>query len=383
MSNAKSAMSTEEKRLEIGKLRCFGPFERFLDLAEYREDTYARLQAEGIRLCQEYMPNTPHFFLVESARAQAVTIHDYAVVMVYRGMLDLIFNLASMMAATTPTPTPPPENSENPWRANMLAWLEQRDFWWENEKYWWLQCPEHRLVFDFYVNNLFKFVVLHEIGHQHNLHSRGREPKSAEVESTVDGGQADNGEKISMHKVEQDECNTLSSDQNISSHAREIIADTYAFQFLLEEMYAALYFSDEDKGKESAIAVASACSALSVTHLYFWASATLANQASIADMGKQCYPSHVFRIHAIEATFLEHGFPKLRDSSPSLPVSLALRKSNETFAAISERYPFIEWRREATRSEYEEHYRKILDEVSKWSNGFFGLKDEDLLDILR
>lgn len=182
--------------------------ETFFDISFCEVEIFRDLYAEGVRLCQEYIPGGSDFFLVDSFQRQAVAIQDLSVVMVYKGLLDVVFGIASLAAATTPVPKGTADGSIFPWRENVDSWLLQDSFDWDNERYWWLKSPEHRTVFDFYVRNLFRFIVLHEIGHMHNMHAlrraiRGNE--SAEVDQQKNQAKVNSVEKEwGIHKIESE-----------------------------------------------------------------------------------------------------------------------------------------------------------------------------------
>lgn len=141
-----------------------------LNLENLDDELYTTLAELGQALCTKIIPTTSQFYLLDSPKRNAVGIHSLSSIVVFKGMLDFIFRIASLAAAVTPCPTAPPDGAVNPWKENVAFWLEEGPFFFDNEDYWWLRSSEHREVFDLYVKNLFQFIVLHEIGHFHHLH---------------------------------------------------------------------------------------------------------------------------------------------------------------------------------------------------------------------
>jgi hypothetical protein len=298
--------------------------------------------------------------LVDSPKKQATVIHDLSVVVVFKGMLNFIFRAASLVAAATPCPTPAPVGTVPPWAENLGHWLEEGPFFFDDERYWWLQIPDHRDVFDVFVDNLFRFVVLHEIGHFHNMHRARRAALSNEERSSPAN-------------------RTNEAAEDFSIHVREIVADTYAFQFFLQELIEILTDDDApiNSQKDVAIAVKSASfvTALYTIQLYFWLSAAMPSaRASFALKSKE-YPPHAFRMQAIESTALEHANRILPSPLAQNSLAQAMEKTQTLSQNVAGTEDFISWRIKLNDPVFLGHYEKICQGSPNWANGVFGVHD--------
>lgn len=201
--------------------------ETFFDYEYAEDDIYQRLNTTGIRLTREFIPGNSNFYLVESQQVQAVAIHDNYTVMVYKGMLEYLFRIVSMMAGAECLHREPDVKRFMPWAGNMSSWLQAGEFDWENEEYWWLREPESRNFFDQIVDMLFTFVVLHEIGHLHNLHAWRRTVINK-------GGTPAASDSLFIHRAVEEDGDKILVDL-LAGHVREIVADTFAFQFMVDK----------------------------------------------------------------------------------------------------------------------------------------------------
>jgi hypothetical protein len=331
-----------------------------LDLATCGDDIYHRLANIATTLCTVMIPGNSSFYLVDSPKKQAGIMHELSVVVVFKGMLNFIFRIASLAAAVTPCPAQPPPGAVRPWAENLGHWLEEGPFFFDDERYWWLQSPDHRGVFDFYVENLFRFVVLHEIGHFHNMHGARRKELSNQEPSSP-------AEKISE------------ADKDLSVHVREVVADTYAFQFFVQGLIENLTEDDVQANNREdvagAVKTASFIVALNVVQLYFWLSDAIPSAEADFALNSKKYPPHAFRMQAIESTALEHASRIL----PAALVRPSLAQAMEQTQTISENVAgtedFISWRTKLNDPVFLEHYAKICQGVPEWANGVFGRYD--------
>lgn len=344
----------------IASLKTAGLESEVLDFARCDDDTYSRLANIATALCTKIIPGDSSFYLVDCSKKNATVLPDLAVVVVFKGMLDFIFRAASIVAAATTCPTPAPVGIVTPWALNLCHWFEEGPFFFDNERYWWLQSPDRRAVFDYIVDNLFRFVVLHEIGHFHNMHRARREALS-------------NDESASPSN------STYEATEDFSIHVREIIADTYAFQFLLQEIFEKLTEGDDLINNRRDVAAAmkseSFAIALHTIQLYFWLSAAISRAGAHFAVNAMEYPPHAFRMQAIESTALEHANLIL----PSALANKSLARAMETTQTISETVAgtenFIMWRIKLNEPAFLTHYEKICQGSPNWANGVFGVHD--------
>lgn len=329
-----------------------------LNLENCDDELYTTLAELGQALCTKIIPTNSQFYLLDSPARNAVGIHSLSSIVVFKGMLDFIFRIASLATAVTPCPTAPPDGAVNPWKENVGFWLEEGPFFFDNEDYWWLRTSEHRLVFELYVKNLFQFIVLHEIGHFHHLHDE-RKKRLSEIlgQDTING-------KI------------MSSSEDYSLHVREISADTFAFQVLWDE--SAYDITDLDSDAEDSLDVtialrsASFMLTLEIVQLYFWLSVVSASGNTSFALAPGKYPPQAFRLQAVEATALEHAGRKI----PPFLARMLLQQSMEQTRGIARKVigddDFLNWREKLKEPGFEEHYAIICKNMPAWSNKEFG-----------
>ena len=107
---------------------------------------------------------------------------------------------------------------------------------------------------------------------------------------------------------------------------------------------------------------------------YFWA--LHYRKPMTNDSQLNGYPSHAFRLVSIEAASLEHGLGAgLHDRA--LGQKLGVENYLTKLPLASGNSDFIDWRRSVDTKASEEHYSKICKIAKDWSNGFFGVRDED------
>lgn len=71
--------------------------ETYFDFSRQENSLYKELNYIGKELCLTYIVGYSSFYLIDSIRVQAVAIHKHQAVLVFKGMLELIFRTSSMM----------------------------------------------------------------------------------------------------------------------------------------------------------------------------------------------------------------------------------------------------------------------------------------------
>lgn len=240
--------------------------EAFLDLSIQEDVLYSELDFVGRMLCRKYIEGNSSFFLIDSVRVQAAAVHGHQAVLVCKGMLDLIFRTSAMMVGAERRQNFPGDEFYEPWRNNLSYWFKSAEFEWSDERYWWLQ-GDHRKAFEMLAEGIFVFLVLHEIGHLHNLHGERRAGNSKSASSSSLPG----ADEIFVHEA-LGGCGALSEEDRLAAHTREVIADTYAFQFMLVELRESLFpeseYGDRD---EDALRVMSFGMCIYMVASLFWA----------------------------------------------------------------------------------------------------------------
>lgn len=345
--------------------------EVYFDFSSEKDYLYRQLDLIGKCLCLEYVNGQSSFYLIDSVRVQAGAIHKYQTVLVFKGMLELIFRTSAMMVGAERRGKEPDEAFYEPWRDNLNLWINGGDFEWENDEYWWLHDEIHRNIFDMFVEAMFVFLVLHEIGHIHNLHGERRDDHTIKQPSTKE-------HLIFIHKAVGDSEDEVDASKKLDAHAREIIADTYAFQFMLTELKKCFFPDSEYDGVDAgALSATNFAICIYVVASFFWA---LSFQRPMRN-DTQCehYPSHAFRLVSIEAACLEHKVCRgdITLTRSGLEGGMTSYISKLTGAVSNNE--FLKWRLTMNIPSNQEHYEKICAITPNWSNFIFGVRDDDWL----
>jgi hypothetical protein len=338
--------------------------EAFLDCEIQPDPLFAHLLAVGEEICAEFIPGESSFHIVDGIRIQASVNHEHQAVLVYKGMLDFLFRIASMLVGADRRKKLPEDQFYEPWSGTVRSWLSGGEFNWEDERFWWLLDEDYRLGFDATIEGVFRFLVFHEVGHLHNMHRARREL-----------GQPGKDVHPSMHYAIDDSQEHGSTDR-LAAHAREIVADTYAFHFLFEFNKQRMLLLEELQvaGNEAICTVAYA---ISIWHVasFFW---SLCFILPSDESQRDCYPSHLFRLQAIEATSLEHGVGGMDSQSAHQALHHAMLTYVTMLNPLSANNEFVHWRLRTNDPAHVHHYELICAEVPHWSNTAFGIRDEFL-----
>lgn len=320
----------------------------------YTEDPdgemYGLLLRQGKEVCASLPGDKVSLYFVDGVRCQAGADSELKVVMVWKGMLDLIFKLASLVTIHAQPMPSGYQATSLPWRNDVKVWLRGGIFDWESPDYWWLHDPVYRATFNSFTHAIFSFILLHEIGHFHNLHAVRRAERGAQQE----GESAEDRVRLEQH-------------------AREVIADTYAFQFLMDELKQK-FFADEDYHPQKHIEITEAC----FTFALISVSATFWGFSGVIPMYEShqanLYPGHAFRLRTIQSAALEHGINGLEPSKAHSLVSKAMKQSFGILSAMSGG-DFVTWDQALQDPSHGAHYEKVCEEVNNWSNPFYGSKN--------
>ncbi|MBM6447537.1 hypothetical protein JQF37_28500 [Pseudomonas sp. MIL9] len=346
--------------------------EAFLDLSIQEDVIYSEFDFVGRMLCQKYIEGDSSFYLLDSVRVQAAAVHGHQAVLVCKGMLDLIFRTSAMMVGAERRQKFPEDEFYEPWRNNLSCWFKNAEFDWSDERYWWLHRDDYRSAFEILAEGLFVFLVLHEIGHLHNLHGdrRAGNSKSAPPSSSS------STDEIFVHEA-LGGGEAMSEADRLATHTREVIADTYAFQFMLVELRECLLpeseYADRDEGALRALNFGMC---IYMVASLFWA---LSFQRPMRnDTQEDDYPSHLFRLQSIEATSLEHQLCG-GNQQMYLGMQIGIKNYTEKLIFAAGDKGFVSWRMTADLPANHEHYQKICEMTDEWSNIKFGVRNEDWL----
>ncbi len=90
-----------------------------------------------------------------------------------------------------------------------------------------------------------------------------------------------------------------------------------------------------------------------------------------------CYPSHVFRLTAIETASLEHNICGSDRTKDVLMMGMNNYIKHSMSASGDDR--IFHWRNTMNYPANQDHYERICNITKEWANLKFGVRDEDWL----
>ncbi|WP_155628889.1 hypothetical protein [Burkholderia stagnalis] len=318
----------------------------FFELYEY----------DGKQLCSVISNGEIHFNLVDCWERNAVAIYDLRTAAVFRGMLEAIFSISARIVDKGIYPeignVAPPKMRQDPGKLlvtkrELLNSLS--NFNYDIDEHPWMASTDRQALFLFISNTLFRFIVFHELGHLYNEHGKRNNEKDF---------------------FEVDEMGTESPQGGIDSQAREIIADTFAFQKLVEfqrfhllsqqnEPVGKLLSSHFMKNEEDLIIF---ISQMVFIYFYMMESPNWAHENPI----QWTHPPAQFRLKTILASLLEHGLLSIEKTKIPEIIQKALFVGPSILSVMFETFPEYNWLQILDNPKYREHYELIFSEIPRW-----------------
>lgn len=346
--------------------------ETYFKPSDYQDRLYNELNFVGECCCRQYLEGYSSFYMIDSRRVQACAIHEKQVVLVYRGMLEFIFRIAAMMVGIERRQNEPNGKFYEPWCDSLNLWLNDDEFEWENKNYWWLGEQTQRKAFDMLVEGIFVFIVFHEIGHIRNLHGVRRQNQAKEKISPT-------SHSIFIHKAVQDsEEEKLNEQERLDNHAREIVADTYAFPTMISALKDCHFPKHEYPDiNPNGLSATNFGLCVYIMASYFWALSIRSPMNNSTQ--NERYPSHAFRFNNLKSACLNNNLCKGDICLTKLAIKIGITSAISKLNSISDTDMFDEWLSATDTITNAKHYDKILANLPNWSNERFGVRDEDWL----
>lgn len=370
-------MTADEKmNLLASKLQFHRNDDHFVERSDLQSPFHSYMFFIGEGLCKEYIGEKADIFFVDSPKINAAADSETESIIIYTEMLDFLCRLALLLTAATPMPVQLKLTPGADWKTDPKSWLSTPGFDWRNNEYCWIR--DEGLAHDIFLthlSDLFSFVVLHETGHLHHLHMQRRKATiSADIKAGEGGPKqgvthaVDPAHQAPLYTKEHQ----VSSDTEVAAHAREVVADSHAFQFILEEL------TEDPKDVEGAniqdLQKIAFDKALTTVSIFFWGMSVV--RPMNEESQQNLYPTHAFRLQAIESAALEHGlfgWP----SEVSLAVFYeSLKNAFTTLKQVCGGDHFILWRLVLNDPVHYAHYARICKEVPHWANCRFGQLDD-------
>jgi hypothetical protein len=335
-----------------------------LDIRLYPENSPANpwikvCTEEAEKLCHEVTEIPVSFAFTASARIQAQALYEpRSVVMTWRlfnRLCHLSANLVSKGLYVKLGKQKPPVWTKDPSRAGrpMTSFIDLSSFNWRETSAAWSSDPERQWLFAYVLLTIFRFVVLHELGHIHYKHGlrRGGHPVSLEVDA--------------IHP-------TLYPEEDaIPSQARELVADEFAWRVLTKlqaielelkantvmgkGLISKLLQTDRDRIRFL----------LSTIYLYFYSSDR--HDWLAINPIHLSHPPSPFRWYTIAAGFVEHGnFQIPADQAPGL-FKDSFFEAASIVAVAYDQLPDMKWLDILSTDQYKKLYAVLYQEIPKWN----------------
>ncbi|TAN59440.1 MAG: hypothetical protein EPN20_15090 [Magnetospirillum sp.] len=333
----------------------------------------------GARLDTKSVPSNPwmHFSLIDSQkmlkqvapnlavdlaitednRLQAAAGYDPPTILVAGGLATRLCKLAAQLVTAgvfVAFGSAKPE-----WRPEKelgLSMVEKHlaanDFIWNSAYLPWINDAERQQLFAFLVSSLTRFIVLHELGHIHFGHSRANEKQ---IPMSIDGDAADEDERR----------------EAIKSQAKEIVADSYAFNAHLWLLNAEYERADLDPMRRLLhdkmltsprmrlrATLLSAFLVFQLLDRHYWTiqSAMLAT-----------HPPAPFRMKSLYATALNLKLSQLPEKEVIEEVSFAQTFGNAVLSVGCNFFPYFDWLKTIEHEAFDSQFNEIFVEMQNWN----------------
>jgi hypothetical protein len=333
-----------------------------LDLRLSREDApnswYGVMQFEAESLCAQL--EEPSYFTFNSeARLQAYAVYDAHLVVVTAGLFDFLCRLvgrivASGLFSTIGQPLTERTWNPDPLRSEQLPRELLRDEPFNVVSPPWTEDSQRAGLFFYLLLTMFRFVVLHEIGHLYHRH-----------------GDRLGGVRVGMD-IDTVQPRLLREDCALNSQARELVADKFAMHLLLElqevelERIARTELIAPLGEKLLNTAQKRVAFLLNAVYVYFSATDRIPN-ASPMDALRMSHPPAAFRYMTIAATALESTTSRIGEEAARKAVLAGGVGGDALLAIALNRKPDPAWITRMQDRSFSEHYGKLYERVDGWT----------------
>jgi len=319
---------------------------------------FALYEYDGRQLCNLVTEGKIFFNLADSPKINALALYREKTVIVCRGMLEAILKIAAELVTRGAYP-----------RLGNLAdreWIVNPDqlfpsahetlksltpFTCDKSRFPWLESEDRLALFTIISSTMFRFVVLHELGHF--FHGHGQ--RSSED-----------------HFVEFDGVAGPDSGGNVDAQARETSADAYAFGILLQlqrdhlksqkhESFGRRLANEFHKSDEDLAVFLS-----SIVFIYFHMTESSGIRQS--DPNSWRHPPAAFRLTTVLAGLLEHGALAVPAEAGPRILQTAVLRSEALLTTMLDRLHAIEWLGSMNDPKFLAQYSAIYEALPRWSS---------------
>lgn len=320
---------------------------------------FAMVGADLSAMCRQSLDEPVEFTFNQLFVPQACAMYKYRVVVMSAQMFNMLCLVAECVVAKRAFPhvgnvpegswTPDPENSFRVIRQD----LGRRTFSWsEASTSEWVRNPTRMNLFFYVLLVLARFVVLHELGHIWHEHGARNE---------------------SLNSFEVDEMGgptgALTQDKALASQARELVADDFALNSLLEiQEHELTLKADTDFVKTLVPQLLKTRQQrydflLQMIHLYF----TVMDRPDWEqfDLSAMSHPPAPMRLFALHLQAANSGFIKTTKRSASKRTAAFILAADALPCFLFNRYPSL-WQTRGDVSSFSRRFEEIYPALRAW-----------------
>lgn len=321
---------------------------------------FGLMEYDGVMICKEVSNGIVRFCFADDSRQQAVAIYAENLVVVFRGMFEVLCKVAAKIVAKGLYPNLGEATSCN-WSINSAREKfsareiinGELNFNWDDESCPWRMDEERKALFVFCLTTLFRFVISHELGHLYYKHG-------------------DKEKRLKYSGIEIDAIDSVSRERGFNPQARELVADKYGFDLVIDYqkrhlasqkhegigriLYEKLAKSDYDL----------AVFVMQMVYVYFYISER--DVWKREDPETWSHPPAPFRLRTICASVIQDGVLEIKDEQALGVLNHVLLSSAPIIAVLFERKPEPTWLVSSREKILSEHYAKIFPLLFVWSS---------------
>lgn len=321
---------------------------------------FGLMEYDGVMMCKEVSNGVVRFCFADDSRKQAVAIYEENLIVMFRGMFEVLCKVAAKIVSKGLYPqlgaSTKCNSSINPAREKFSAREiidGELNFIWDIDNCPWRVDKERQALFVFSLSTLFRFVISHELGHLYYNHG-------------------DKEMRLGYNGIEIDEIESNSRECGFNPQARELVADKFGFDLVVEFQKRHLD-SQKDSGigeilykKLAQSEYDLALFVMQMMYVYF--------HVSERDIWKKenpetwSHPPAPFRLRTICAAVIEHGVLQIGSKEAKKLLQHVLESSDELVAVLLEKSPGSTWLVSSHESILSKHYEKIFPLLFVWSS---------------
>ena len=343
--------------MDIGKALRDANLDIQLHTANAPHIWYGTMEQEAMCLCS-HLDESTYFTFNCASRIQAYAVYDSRLIVVTAGFFDFLCRLAGRIVASGLFSDVGQSQNQPNWNPDILRSERMPREIIQDEPFNvmappWQEDDERSGLFFYLLLTLFRFVILHEIGHLYYRH----------------------GDRLGDSRVVMDidsvEPRLLSEEDALDAQARELAADNFAMQMLLSiqeseleriartKLVAPLGEKLLDTGQKRITFL------LYVAYIFF-AAMDRRPGASPSDAIRMSHPPAAFRLVTVVASIMRIAEESLGEEEARNTVRVAGFLGDALLAIALDRELSPAWVARMQDKIFSEHYAKLYARVGLW-----------------